>query len=108
QLLYEIDRPAYFNPDVVARFDTIRLEQQGPDRVRISGVRGEPAPPNVKVCLNYLGGFRNSMTFVLTGLDIEEKARLTRETLLRSLGGGEQFRSLDFELIRFDKPDATT
>ena len=85
QLLYEIDKPAYVNPDVVARFDTIRLEQQGPDRVRISGVRGEPAPPNVKVCLNYLGGFRNQMTFVLTGLDIDEKAALVERTLRGAL-----------------------
>lgn len=108
QLLYEIDGPRYANPDVVARFDTIRLEQLGPDRVQISGVRGEPAPGTIKVCINYLGGFRNSMTFVLTGLDIEEKARLTEETLVKALGGREQFQSLDFELIRGDKPDAVT
>ena len=40
QLLYEIGAPAYVGPDVVARFDTVRLDQDGPDRVRISGVRG--------------------------------------------------------------------
>ena len=40
QLLYEIGAPAYANPDVVARFDTIRLDEVGPDRVRISGTRG--------------------------------------------------------------------
>ena len=51
----------------------------------MSGVRGEPAPANVKVCLNYLGGFRNQMTFVLTGLDIEEKAALVERTLRRAL-----------------------
>ena len=50
QLLYEIGGPAYPNPDVVARFDTIRLEQEGPDRVRVAGVRGEPPPPTTKVC----------------------------------------------------------
>jgi hypothetical protein len=108
QLLYEIDAPRYLNPDVVARFDTIRLSQEGPDRVLISGVRGEPAPETVKVCINYLGGFRNSMTFVLTGLDIEEKAQLTKQTLLQALGGAEQFQTVDFELIRSDKPDADT
>jgi hypothetical protein len=106
QLLYEIDQPRYFNPDVVSRFDTIRLDQVGEDRVRISGVRGEPAPPNIKVCINYLGGFRNSMSFVLTGLDIEAKADLTRRTLLKGLGGGGQFAALDFELAHTDKPDA--
>ena len=74
QLLYEIGPPAYANPDVVTRFDTIRLDKVGPDRVRISGTRGEPAPPTTKVAINYDGGFRNRMTFVLTGLDQEAKA----------------------------------
>jgi hypothetical protein len=85
QLLYEIDRPAYFNPDVVSRFDTIQMEQLAPDRVRLSGIRGEPAPATIKVCLNYLGGFKNQMTFVLTGLDIEAKADLMRRTLHHEL-----------------------
>ena len=95
QLLYEIDKPAYVNPDVVARFDTIQLEQDGPDRVRISGVRGEPAPPTVKVCLNYLGGYRNQMTFVLTGLDIDEKAALVERTLRRALDVNQ------FDVVRY-------
>ena len=56
--------------------------RSGPDRVRLSGHPRRPAPPDVKVCLNLLGGWRNSMTFVLTGLDIEAKAALT----VRSLG----------------------
>ncbi len=76
QLLYEIGGPRYANPDVVARFDTIALEQTGPDRVRVFGVRGEPAPPDVKLAINYVGGYRNSMSFALTGLDIEAKAAL--------------------------------
>ena len=45
QLLYEIGGPRYLSPDAVARFDTIELAQEGPDRVRIAGVRGEPPPP---------------------------------------------------------------
>lgn len=108
QLLYEIDGPLYFNPDAVARFDTIRLDQAGPDRVRVFGVRGEPAPSQVKVCINYLGGFRNSMTFVLTGLDIEAKFELVRRTLAQELGGGEHFNEFHVELVRSDKPDAPT
>jgi hypothetical protein len=108
QLLYETGGPRYANPDVVARFDTIELAQEGPDRVRISGVRGEPAPPTMKVCLNFLGGFRNSMTFVLTGLDIEEKAALARRSLFAALGGEEQFAEVDARLVRSDKPDATS
>jgi hypothetical protein len=91
QLLYEIAGPAYANPDVVARFDTIRLDDDGPDRVRISGVRGEPAPPTTKVCINYVGGFRNSVTFVLTGLDVDAKADLARRSLFDALGGEDAF-----------------
>ena len=76
QLLYEIGGPLYANSDVVADFSTIALEQQGPDRVLLSGVRGRPAPDELKVSINLLGGWRNTMTFVLTGLDIEAKADL--------------------------------
>jgi hypothetical protein len=106
QLLYEIDGHHYPNTDVVARFDTISVGQEGQDRVRISGARGLPAPPDVKVCLNLLGGWRNSMTFVLTGLDIEEKAELTLRSLEEALGGAKQFAEFDARLIRSDKPDA--
>ncbi|GAA4207315.1 DUF1446 domain-containing protein [Streptosporangium oxazolinicum] len=81
QLLYEIGSPRYLGPDVVARFDTIRLEQEGPDRVRVSGVRGEAPPDTLKVAVNYLAGYRNTMTLVLTGLDIEAKARLAEEAI---------------------------
>ncbi len=107
QLLYEIDNPAYINPDVVARFDTIQLEQQGANRVRMSGVRGEPAPPSVKVCLNYLGGYRNQATFVLTGLDIEQKSALVERTLRRAMQV-DQFDEFEIDLARTDKPDAST
>jgi hypothetical protein len=107
QLLYEIDKPAYSNPDVVARFDTIQLTQEGADRVRISGTRGEPAPPTTKVCLNYLGGFRNQMTFVLTGLDIDDKAALVERTLRRELDAS-RFTSFEIDLAHTDQPDAAT
>ena len=108
QLLYEIAGPEYLNTDVVARFDTIELAQDGPDRVRVSGTRGRPAPKDVKVSINLLGGWRNTMTFVLTGLDIEAKAALTLKTMEEKLGGTEQFSAYDTLLIRSDKPDAPT
>ncbi|MFC5288797.1 acyclic terpene utilization AtuA family protein [Actinokineospora guangxiensis] len=81
QLLYEIQGTHYLGPDVTTRFDTITLTPDGPDRVRISDVRGTPPPPTVKVCVNTLDGFRNSATFVLTGLDIEPKAALLQSQL---------------------------
>ena len=87
QLLYEIGGPLYANPDVVADFSTIDLEDLGHDRVRVSGVRGRPAPEKLKVSINLPGGWRNTMTFVLTGLDIEEKAALVRRTMDDLVGG---------------------
>jgi catechol 2,3-dioxygenase-like lactoylglutathione lyase family enzyme len=86
QLLYEIAGARYLGPDVTARFDTIALSEVGRDRVRISGVRGEPPPSSTKVCLNSVGGFRNSTTFVLCGLDVDAKAALVREQLESATG----------------------
>jgi len=108
QLLYEIAEPAYINPDVVTRFDTIALEQVGPDRVAVSGVRGEPAPDRLKVAINFDGGYRNSMTMVLTGLDIEAKAAQATDELFEVLGGPAQFDKVDVRLVRSDRPDAPT
>jgi Acyclic terpene utilisation family protein AtuA len=108
QLLYEIAEPGYANPDVVAHFDTVTLEQDGPDRVRLSGTRGSPPPATAKVAINFLGGYRNTMTLVLTGLDIEDKAAWAEQELFGVLGGGEQFADVDVRLLRFDRPDAPT
>jgi hypothetical protein len=81
QLLYEIGGARYAGPDVTARFDTISLAPDGTDRVRISGVRGEPPPPTLKVGLNTIGGFRNEVTFVITGNLIDAKVALIRQQL---------------------------
>lgn len=108
QLLYEIGGPRYANPDVVARFDTIGIAQEGPDRVRVDGVRGEAPSGRLKVAMNHVGGYRNSMTFVLTGLDIERKARRAETMLWDLLGGPEQFAEHDVRLIRGDHADAAT
>src|SRR3546814_6508782 len=59
QLVYEIQSTRYLNPDVTTLLDTIQLEQAGPDRVAITGVRGEAPPSQLKVCVNELGGFRD-------------------------------------------------
>ena len=95
QLLYEIAEPAYAGPDVVTRFDTIQLDEDGPDRVRVSGVRGDPAPPDLKVCLNYVGGYRNSVTFALVGLDLDAKADWVTEALLERVGGPDRYEAVD-------------
>ncbi len=106
QLLYEITGERYANPDATARFDTIELADDGPDRVRISGVRGEPPPPMLKVSLNSIGGYRNSATFVLTGLDIDAKAALVRSQLDAALT--EPPAEVQWTLARTDHPDADT
>jgi hypothetical protein len=108
QLLYEIGAPLYANPDVVADFSTIRLEEVAPDRVRVSGVRGLPAPERLKVSINLLGGYRNTMTFVLTGLDIDEKAALVTRTMDDLVGGAAAFADYDVRLVRTDVADAPT
>ncbi|MDQ1069763.1 acyclic terpene utilization AtuA family protein [Streptomyces canus] len=105
QLLYETQGARYAGPDVTARLDTVRLTQDGPDRVRISGVHGEAPPPTLKVGLNRLGGFRNEVTFVLTGLDIEAKAALVREQMSPALAKAAH---VDWDLVRTDRPDAGT
>lgn len=106
QLLYEITGSRYANPDATARFDTVQLSGDRPDRVRISGVRGEPPPPTLKVSLNSIGGYRNSATFVLTGLDVDAKADLVRRQLEATLSA--QPAELQWRLARTDHPDADT
>ncbi|MFJ6074378.1 acyclic terpene utilization AtuA family protein [Streptomyces sp. NPDC093065] len=105
QLLYETGGARYAGPDVTARLDTVRLTQDGPDRVRVEGVRGEAPPPTLKVGLNRLGGFRNEVAFVLTGLDVEAKAALVRDQMEPVLGKVSDVR---WDLVRTDRPDAPT
>jgi hypothetical protein len=106
QLLYEIGSPAYLGPDVTARFDTISLDQDGPDRVRVSGTKGEPPPPTLKVAMNELGGYRNEVAVALTGLDVEQKAALIEEAFWRACPyGPEDFASVTTRLARTDKDD---
>ncbi|WP_347221493.1 acyclic terpene utilization AtuA family protein, partial [Mycolicibacterium poriferae] len=106
QLLYEIAGPRYVNPDATLRVDSITLTDDGEDRVRLSGVRGEAPPPTVKVSLNSLGGFRNEVTFVLTGLDIDAKADLVRRQLEAGLAAKPA--EMEWTLARTDHPDADT
>ena len=109
QLLYEIGSPAYLGPDVTARFDTIGLDQVGPDRVSISGTRGEPPPSTLKVSMNRLGGFRNDLSVALTGLDVEAKAELVEEAFwLACPHAPEDFAEVTTRVVRTDKADPAT
>ena len=103
QLLYEVGGARYAGPDAVLRLDSITLSPDGPDRVRMSGVRGEPPPDTLKVGVTALGGYRNEVTFVLTGLDIEAKADLVRSQLASAVPDGTTWT-----LARTDHRDADT
>ena len=102
QLLYEIGSPAYMNPDVIGHFDTLKMEQEAEDRVFVSGCRGSSAPKTHKVCVNLAGGFRNGTEILLTGIDIEDKAKLVTDLIFDNVGGKDQFDHVDIQLIRTD------
>jgi hypothetical protein len=106
QLLYEIDSPQYLGPDVTARFDSVSLEQLAHDRVRVSGTKGEPPPPKLKVAMNELGGFRNDMAVALVGLDIEEKAALVEAAFWEACPySPDDFASVTTKVVRTEKED---
>ncbi len=105
QLLYEIGPQDYANPDVTADFSSLQLTQDGPDRVQISGVTATAPQVRAKVSVNVLGGFRNSMTFLLTGLDLDAKAELVQRQLAPALDGIE---TVEWTLARTDVPDPPT
>lgn len=108
QLLYETGGARYAGPDVTARLDSVVLESDGPDRVRVTGVRGEAPPPDLKVGLSRIGGFRNEVAFVLTGLDIEAKAALVREQMETYAFGKSRPAEVRWDLVRSDRADAGT
>ena len=109
QLLYEIGSPGYLGPDVTARFDTIELDQTGPDRVRIAGTRGEPPPATLKVAMNEVGGFRNDMNVALVGLDVDEKAELIEKAFWAACPyDPADFASVSTRVARTAKPDPET
>lgn len=107
QLVYEVGGPEYLNPDVVARLDSVRLEQVDEDRVAVTGVRGTPPPLTTKVCLNSLGGFRNSVELLLTGLDIPAKAAWVREQVETALAAAPP-EVVEWQLDRTDTFDPPT
>ncbi|MFI7101076.1 acyclic terpene utilization AtuA family protein [Streptomyces sp. NPDC050161] len=107
QLLYETAGARYPGPDVTARLDTVRLHEDGPDRVAIDGVRGEAPPPTLKAGLTRIGGWRNEVTFVLTGLDVDAKARLVREQMAAALAAAPKPPAeVRWTLARTDRDDA--
>lgn len=96
QLLYEIGDPAqYITPDVIADFRTIQLSDDGPDRVRISGVKGRPRPEKLKASISYHYGWKAIGTLVYSAPDALEKAQVADEIVRQRLAE----LSLRFEKI---------
>jgi hypothetical protein len=109
QLLYEIGPPGYLGPDVTARFDTMQLSQEGPDRVRISGTRGERPPRHLKVSMNAWGGYRSDIVLALTGLDIEAKAELLEAAFWEAAPiTPDAFASVTTTVVRTDHDDPSS
>ncbi len=87
QLLYEMGEPrGYLTPDVVADFSSVRLEPDGPDRVRVSGIQGRPPTDLLKVSIAYADGYKASGALILSGPDARAKADLFAEVFWRRLG----------------------
>jgi len=86
QLVYEMGKPSeYITPDVIADFTSIQLEQEGENRVRVSGIRGRPRTDTLKVSASYLAGFKTAGQITLSGPHAVEKARLAAEVVWRRL-----------------------
>ena len=93
QLVYEIGNPdEYLSPDVTVSFLSLSVADLGDDRVRVSGARGRPAPPMLKVSATYRDGFRAAGTLTIFGRDAVTKARRAGEIVLHRV------RSAGFEL----------
>ena len=83
QMLYEIGDPgAYILPDVVCDFRDVKIEQQGPERVRVSGAKGLPPTDTYKVSATYMDGFRAAGMMVIVGIDAVAKAQRTGDSIL--------------------------
>lgn len=95
QLVYEIGDPkAYFTPDVVADFTTVKLEERGVDRVHVSGATAHGRPEQLKASISYHWGYKASGTLVYGAPDGADKARRAAEIVWnRCAGQGLQFEA---------------
>jgi hypothetical protein len=97
QLLYEVHDPArYLTPDVVADFSRAQVEQVGPDRVRLSGVRGHPRTDTLKANVFFEGGWFGEAEISYAGPNAEARARLAMDIIAKRCGGDMALR---FDLI---------
>jgi hypothetical protein len=104
QLLYEMGDPRrYVTPDCVADFTTVRLEQAGRDRVRVSGIRGSEATDSFKVSISYRDGYKAVGDLTVSGPDALAKARICAEALWGRLRrAGYTFEETRTEFLGID------
>jgi Acyclic terpene utilisation family protein AtuA len=88
QLLYELGDPKrYITPDCIADFTTVQLADSGPDRVKVSGIRGGPRPPTLKLSISYMDGWKAIGTLVYSWPQAVEKARAADRIVRARLAG---------------------
>jgi hypothetical protein len=86
QLLYEMASPSeYITPDCVADFTSIHLRQEGPDRVDVTGVRGRPKTPFLKISGSYLDGYKATGQVTISGPRAVDKAQLASDIVWKRL-----------------------
>ncbi len=104
QLVYEMGDPTqYITPDCIADFTTIRLEQAGQDRVRVSGIRGRPATDKLKVSIAYFYGYKAVGTLVYAWPDAYQKAQAADRVLRQRLADlGLRFEAILTEFVGAD------
>jgi len=102
QLLYEMGTPQYLAPDCIARFDSIRLTQDGPDRVKVSGIVGEPPPEKLKVSVSVAHGYRAFGRLVVTGPDSLAKAEKVAQLVWESAGGTDLYEDTATQFLAWN------
>jgi len=102
QLVYEMGDPvAYLTPDVTVDFSSIEVEEVGPDRVRVSGIRGAAPTDLLKVSMSYNDGFKATGSLMVCGPQAREKATAFGEIVFGRLPDYEH------KLVEFVGGDAT-
>lgn len=86
QFLYEVHDPAnYITPDVNVDISHARIESAGPDRVMIDGIRGNPRPDQLKLCIGYHAGWKVVTYLSFAWPDAYEKAQYAAEILMKKM-----------------------
>lgn len=99
QFLYEIHDPAkYITPDVTADISDATLEDVGPNRVRVGGIKGHPAPEKLKMCIGYHEGYKVETYLPFAWPDAYEKAKKAAEIIMKKM----ERKSMQYEDLRID------